>query len=220
MFIVYFMQISFTHYVFQTLTYNRDAGCRHTRWWTVSRSCTDYVQRLRRKLCAEATQRIEYVRVIEQHADFNPHVHLLLWFSVPLRVERNRYFTRDVYDLLQRSWKEGYSKPEVLRHGNAPNFAFQYVLKYFLKQLVALTPKTCDSDEDTGFTKSKDVLPEWKPFRLKGKRTTYFGMPIRLLAWSRGMQNIYADSQSKRHVQQIAAENRRRSSTPKISGYT
>lgn len=195
------MHISYTHYVFNTLTYDRESSesrCRHLAWWRVSRDVSDFIQRVRRRFPQEGSvQRIEYVRVIERHQDFYPHAHVLLRFPVVVKIERGRYFDTHFYTNLQRCWRHGHSKPEVLRYAGRPNFAFNYVLKYFLKQFASSTSETCDSTEDsTTEQQHGDPLPP-KIWDLRGKRVTYFGMPIRLLAWSRGMQNLYHDEQRR-----------------------
>lgn len=201
------MHISYTHYVFDTLTYDRESSCRHQRWWRVARDTTDFIQKVRRRfqpLCVNGT--IEYVRVIERHQDFYPHVHVLMRFPTVLTVERGRYFDRTVFRTIQQCWHHGHSKPEVLRHAGSPRFAFNYVLKYFLKQFPERTPETCDSNEDPN-TNSAEEIREPRIFDLRGKRVTYFGMPIRLLAWSRGMQNLYHDEQRRQLGLPMSSEN-------------
>ena len=138
---------------------------------------------------------IEFIRVIERHQDWNPHVHLLFHFNAAIRVDNEKYFDRKFFDLLQREWIYGFSKPEVLKYGGLPGFAFGYVLKYFLKQVRPKQPDgdTTDADSDV----LREATSEPKIWPLKGKRVTYFGQVIRLLAWSRGMQYLYQESQRK-----------------------
>lgn len=199
------MSVSYTHYVFNTLTYNRESipgrRCRHLRWWWVSRDTTAYIQTLRRKY--KPLGPIEFVRVIERHEDFNPHVHLLLYFTTALRVDNDRFFDREFFHRLQSFWRRGFSKPEVLKYGGQPGYAFSYTLKYFFKQIRdrdVVNP----SGESLGEGDIQDRQSELPPrvWRLKGKRITFFGMPIRVLAWSRGMQYIYQHEQWKKLTNQ------------------
>jgi len=81
-------------------------------------------------------------------------------------------------------WRNGFSKPEVLKK---PDAAFAYVMKYFLKQLSTETTKSNDPPID-------------KIWKLKGKRIVWFALPIRILAWSRGMQKLYQDQQRMKLV--------------------
>lgn len=186
------MPQTYTHYVFQTLTYNREdfpsRRCRHLRWWWISRDVTAYIQRIRRRF--KPLGPIEFLRVIEQHQDFEPHVHLLLHFNGALRVDNGKYFDRQFFDSLQRQWLFGFNKPEVLRK---PDAAFSYALKYFLKQIsdpdVSKNVGDGTGESLPDETCKPELLPKIWP--LRGKRRTYFGMPIRLLAWSRGMQYLY-----------------------------
>jgi len=171
------LKISFTHYVFQTLTYDRKNLCRHKAWWSCSKDTTNYIQKVRRYF--GNSNHCEFIRVIEPHKDWYPHVHLLLYFRRPLRVENGRYFDDRLFYNLQKMWGNGFSKPEVLRK---PNAAFSYVLKYFLKQLSIKTTKSNDPPID-------------KIWRLKGKRVVWFALPIRILAWSGGMQKLYLNQQ-------------------------
>lgn len=189
------VSLSYTHYVFQTLTYNREdissRRCRHLRWWWISRDVTAYIQRIRRRY--QPLGPIEFLRVIERHKDYEPHVHLLLHFQGALRVDNGKFFDRQFFDDLQRQWKFGFDKPEVLRK---PDAAFSYALKYFLKQISDQT--VSDSTGDVaGISDSEpqDVELPPKIWPLRGKRLTFFGMPIRLLAWSRGMQYLYKRQQ-------------------------
>lgn len=158
--------------------------CRHVAWWTISRQVTDYVQRLRRKF---PRHRIEYLRVIERHRDYYPHVHMLLCFDPVLRIYNKRYFSPEFYYLCQRLWKIGFSKPEKIR---VQSNALNYILKYFKKQLVA-KPRS----PFAVFSSQRNTV-----YRLKGKVVVMFGVSIRVLSWSRGMQTIYAKSQSYKLV--------------------
>jgi hypothetical protein len=108
-------------------------------------------------------------------------------------VDADKFLDRQLYDSLQREWHYGFSKPEVLKHAGHPEFAFNYALKYFLKQIND-DNSSSGSGYSPGNTSERDQLPP-KVWPLRGKRKTYFGMPIRLLAWSRGMQYIYAKEQ-------------------------
>jgi hypothetical protein len=109
-----------------------------------------------------------------------------LRFPNVLSVRNGRYFDPIFFNTLQQCWRRGYSKPEVLKHAGKPGFAFQYVLKYFLKQ------KRNKGLEESLYKSSRTKDTPWK---LRGEKRTYFAMPIRLLAWSRGMQDIYKDEQ-------------------------
>lgn len=189
------MRVSFTHYVFTTLTYNREdyssRRCRHLRWWWVSRDVTAFIQRVRRQF--KPLGPVEFLRVIERHQDFEPHVHLLLHFKESLRVDNDRFFDRKFFSRLQGCWKFGFSKPEVLRHAGQPSFAFSYALKYFFKQITDNDHRDdAVDDASTGLGTQENEPRIWP---LKGKRVSYFGMPIRLLAWSRGMQYHYQVAQ-------------------------
>ncbi len=177
------MGTSYTHYVFQTLTYNRHSSCRHQRWWSVSNDTTRYLQSVRRKFKTQIP--IEHIRVIEFHKDYNPHVHVLLHFPNALTLTNSRFFDRRFFDVLQGLWTHGFSKPESLRF---PDGAFAYVLKYFLKQIANRT-----TNDDFGLSSNSDESTSFPPkiWPLKGKRSVIFAMPIRLLAWSRGMQYLY-----------------------------
>ena len=99
-------------------------------------------------------------------------------------MENRRYFDDRLFYSLQKMWKRGFSKPEVLRK---PNAAFSYVLKYFLKQLSIKTTKSNDPQID-------------KIWRLKGKRVVWFALPIRILAWSGGIQKLYLNQQQLKLV--------------------
>lgn len=178
------MAVTYTNYVFNTLTYDRNLACRHLAWWRVARDCTDYVQRLRRHF--PVLRPIEYLRVIESHQDFYPHIHILLHFTQSLRVDNARYFDREFFRRLQSCWTFGFSKPEVLRY---PDNAFNYTLKYFLKQITNNDSSDGSGSNDGDGTGIEERQPKVWP--LKGKRFTFFGMPIRILAWSRGMQYLY-----------------------------
>jgi len=160
-------------FLFTTLTYDRTSHCRHWRWWHTSRHVTDYVQRLRRGL----RQHVEYLRVLESHKDYNPHVHILLYFPDAFWVQNKRYLTKEFFDNLQHWWPHGYSKPEVIRHD-----CWKYTLKYFRKQLVIGTRSPFSVRENT-------------VYRLKGKVVVMFAMPLRILTWSRGMQKLYKSYQ-------------------------
>ncbi len=189
------MGTSYSHYVFQTLTYSRDNSCRHTAWWNVSSDTTDYLKRLRRSF--KPALPIEHLRVIEFHKDYYPHVHILLHFHNALTISNRRFFTPEFYSKLQSLWTKGFSKPEVLKF---PDGAFSYVLKYFLKQIAnqsisGSTGQLSDSTPDT------PVLPP-RIWPLKGKRITVYGVPIRLLAWSRGMQYLYQLRQQRTLIDQ------------------
>ena len=189
------MRIAYTHYIFQTLTYDRRSLCRHKAWWTVSKDTTAYVQKIRRYFGDRNV--VEFLRVIEPHRDFYPHVHILFYLETPIQVENGRYFNDKVFYAIRDRWERGFSKPEVLRK---PNAAFAYCLKYFLKQL---------SVEKT--TKSTDP-PIDKIWKLRGKRITWFALPIRILAWSKGMQKLYQEQQ---RLILVLRRNAQRKITPK-----
>ena len=99
-------------------------------------------------------------------------------------MENGRYFDDRLFYNLQKMWRKGFSKPEVLRK---PDAAFSYVLKYFLKQLSIKTTKSDDPPID-------------KIWKLKGKRVVWFALPIRILAWSGGMQKLYQAQQQLKLV--------------------
>ncbi len=171
---------TFSRFLFTTLTYSRAGYCRHWRWWHTSRHVTDYVQRVRRG----TGQHVEYLRVLESHKDYNPHVHLLLYFPTPFRIQDKRYIPRELFDNLQRWWSHGFSKPEVIRTD-----VWNYTLKYFRKQLILVrSPFAVLSPVNT-------------VYRLKGKVVVMFGLPIRILSWSRGMQELYKQYQLTKLVQ-------------------
>jgi len=176
------LRVSFTHYVFQTLTYDRKNLCKHKAWWSCSKDTTNYIQKVRRYF--GKSNRCEFLRVIEPHKDWYPHVHILFYFKKPLQVQNGRYFDDRLFYGLQKMWGNGFSKPEVLRK---PNAAFSYVLKYFLKQLSIKTTKSDDPPID-------------KIWRLKGKIIVWFALPIRILAWSGGMQKLYLNQQQLKLV--------------------
>jgi len=152
--------------------------CRHKAWWNVAKDTTAYVQEVKRFFGRDGNP-VEFLRVIEPHGDFYPHVHILFYLEKPIQVENGRYFNDRVYYAIRDRWKNGFSKPEVIRKKDA---AFAYCLKYFLKQLSTKTTKSEDPPID-------------KIWKLKGKRITWFGLPIRILAWSRGMQKLYQEQQ-------------------------
>ncbi len=170
---------TFSRFLFTTLTYSRAGFCRHWRWWHTSRHVTDYVQRLRRG----TGQHVEYLRVLESHKDYNPHVHMLLYFPNPFRIQDKRYIARDFFDKLQHWWPHGFSKPEVIRSD-----VWNYTLKYFRKQLIY------------GVHSPFSTRSRLTVYPLKGKVVVMFAMPIRVLTWSRGMQELYKQYQQTKLV--------------------
>lgn len=179
-----------TNWLFLTLTYARDRGCRHTRWQAIHNDLNRYQQKLKRGT-EKSGQYIEYLAVIESHKDRNPHAHVLLYFTNPIRVEKKRFISNILFTFIESQWTHGHAKVEVLKHSNVPEFAFNYCFKYFLKQL----PSENTVKE---FRKTSGELPQiWK---LRGRTSTIYGQRIRLLTWSRGMQHVYLSQQIKRLV--------------------
>ena len=182
------LRYGFTNYLFITLTFSRDQGCRHTRWRSVNKLCNRYLQNIRRRL---PKLTIEHIRTIEQHNDKNPHVHILLHINPPIRTENTKYIDTSLFRLLEDTWTNGHCKVEVLKYANHPEYGFRYCLKYITKEIYN---KNTVKNE---YSETGSVSQIWK---LRGRRLRCYGATYNVLAWSRQMQYIYLQEQIKRLV--------------------
>ena len=182
------MKHGYTNYLFITLTLNRDTGCRHTRWQTINKLSNRYLQNLRRRL---PKLEINHIRTIEQHTDKNPHVHILLHITPPIRTENYKYIDTKLFRLFEDTWTHGHCQTQVLKHANTPEYAIKYCVKYISKSIYNT------NTNKTPYPQTGAISQIWK---LRGRRLTTYGTTYNVLAWSRQMQYIYLQEQIKRLV--------------------
>ena len=182
------MKHGYTNYLFITLTLNRDTGCRHTRWQTINKLSNRYLQNLRRRL---PKLEINHIRTIEQHTDKNPHVHILLHITPPIRTENYKYIDTKLFRLFEDTWTHGHCQTQVLKHANTPEYAIKYCVKYISKSIYNT------NTNKTPYPQTGAISQIWK---LRGRRLTNYGTTYNVLTWSRQMQYIYLQEQIKRLV--------------------
>ena len=183
---------SFTKHVFNTLTYKRSRTKKET-WKQCSKDFNRFIQKLRRY----HRDKIEYLRVVEQHKDQFPHIHVLLQFTrISIQVRDNRWFDREMYKRWKGLWTHGLSDfqtPKKSRLGT-----LSYLLKYMnknttsktlWKKVYANTVENSDQKEDSSTSSKMDVGAK-KTTETESKGKTVVTNPIylhgiKLLSWSR-----------------------------------
>ena len=133
--------------MFFTLTYDRSKSIPET-WNQITRTFNHYITDLRRF----HHNKIQYLRVVEEHKDGYPHIHTLIQFSdARIRVQNSRYFDRRLYAQWKDRWKHGHSDVQPPRGTRGAVLA--YVLKYVLKNVTTNTIwkkiLTSNTEEDT-----------------------------------------------------------------------
>lgn len=174
-------QIQFTRHIFGTLTYSRNHSLDE-RWSTISIHFNRFMQSFRRL----HRDNIAYLRVVEEHKDGYPHIHVLLQFpDARIRIENSRYFDKELYERWRLLWKHGhtdYQKPRSQGTGT-----LSYVLKYLIKNQTSKTiwkkclPVNADvnisKDQNTTISSANDTDASVNhPTRLHG---------VKLASWSR-----------------------------------
>ena len=71
------------------------------------------------------------LRAIEAHKDGYPHIHSVLRFPLPLRVNRSRYFEKTLYSKWKTLWTSGHSDYQPPRSKRHP---ILYIVKYASKE--------------------------------------------------------------------------------------
>lgn len=117
--------ITFTSYVFCTLTYGRSETIS-TLWKRVSTDFNRYHQAIKRL----HNSNIQYIRCVEAHEDGYPHLHVILQFSTSLTVNNARYFDSNLYSRWKKLWTCGLSDFKPLQSGTKP---VSYLEKYISK---------------------------------------------------------------------------------------
>ncbi len=125
--------IEFTRHVFATLTYSREQTSQD-RWLTISKDFNRYIQRFSRL----HNIRINYLRVVEEHKDGYPHIHILIQFpDARIRILSSKYFDQDLYAKWRLLWKHGHTDYQRPRSRNLGTLS--YILKYLIKNTTAKT---------------------------------------------------------------------------------
>ncbi len=123
----------FTRHVFATLTYTRTETIQDT-WKTISSDFNRYLQRFRRL----HNEEIQYLRVIEQHKDLYPHIHIIIQFpNATIRVRDSRWFDKRIYQTWKTLWKRGHSDYQKPRRNKIGTIS--YIMKYLVKNTTAKT---------------------------------------------------------------------------------
>lgn len=82
--------------------------------------------------------KVQYLRVIEEHKDGYPHIHVILQFEdARIRVENSKYFDRHLYQKWKHLWTYGHS--DYQRPAREGIYTLGYVMKYCLKNQTATT---------------------------------------------------------------------------------
>lgn len=143
---------SLTNHVFATLTYSHEIGLVQA-WEQLGKDFNRYIQVFRRK---SIPNEVQYIRTIEAHGNGYPHIHVILQFKDPIRVQNARYFENSLYRRWKIFWKCGLSDYQPPRNTSHPIF---YLIKYISKDtptIKTLWKKLYASAEsvDTSLTQS------------------------------------------------------------------
>ena len=117
---------SLVSYVFATYTYERNNTIPES-WERVSKDFNRYIQNVRRL----HTHKVQYLRAVEVHKDGYPHLHAVLRFRSPLRVNNSRYFDSKLYSKWKSLWRGGLSDFQPPRSKRHP---ILYIIKYASKE--------------------------------------------------------------------------------------
>ena len=119
--------------MFFTLTYRRDLPIPET-WYKITRTFNHYITDLRRF----HHDKLQYLRVVEEHQDGYPHIHCIIQFqNVGIRVQDARWFDSSLYKQWKNRWVHGHSDIQCPR--GTRTHVLAYVLKYCLKNRTAST---------------------------------------------------------------------------------
>lgn len=186
---------SFTRHVFGTLTYARDIEILQC-WQKISKDFNRFFQEFRR---LHPLAQVHYLRVIEEHKDGYPHIHVIIQFdSACISVDADRYFDRTVYQKWKSLWRHGHSDYQQPRRNGVGTLS--YVMKYLLKNRTyksiwkkvlsartvekpisdPITSSECSNTSQTIIKQDQDLMGEDfipSSTRLNG---------VKLCTWSRG----------------------------------
>ena len=118
---------SLTENVFCTLTYNNNNEFSEN-WSRCSKDFNRFIQTLRRL----HNSPIQYLRSIESHKSHpHPHIHCVIRFPHPIRVQNSKYFDRELYKKWKQLWECGHSDFQNPRSRGHP---ILYIVKYISKE--------------------------------------------------------------------------------------
>ncbi len=161
----------FTRHIFATLTYTRTKTVQET-WEQVSSDFNRYLQRFRRS----HNEKIQYLRVVEQHKDLYPHIHIIIQFpNASIRVRDSRWFDRRIYQTWKALWKRGHSDYQKPRRSKIGTIS--YIMKYLIKNTTSKTIwKKILKDSKPLAKTTQHNITEQLPVKING---------VKLCTWSR-----------------------------------
>lgn len=180
-----------TSHVFSTYTYTRDIPADQI-WGKVAIDFNRYIQRLRRlHPCS-----VHYLRTVESHQDYYPHLHAILQFGSPITVKNVRYFDNDLYAKWKSLWPCGISdyQPPL----NTRKLPILYIIKYISKSHTTKTiwkklyaDISCIASEKShSQTTMKPTVSNAEQSSLLNNPTSFFckKYKIKQCTWSRGFK--------------------------------
>lgn len=187
--------------VFATLTLPRTKSI-HDSWKIISKLSNRFIQKIQRQ---KTVDKVEYLRVLEQHNDGFPHVHfhLRLGTRYPIR-DRDKYLTDYWFKVFKKAGSgfghTDFQCPRV----NGTN-TVRYVLKYISKTTgsrrlwsLILSPSFSyvpPATNDLGYPIKIQKYASWKlisePVNQTLLYSTFKWQKIKLLTWSRGYTDTF-----------------------------
>ena len=141
--------------MFFTLTYSRDLTIPQT-WGKITRTFNHYITDLRRF----HHDKLQYLRVVEEHKDGYPHIHCIVQFQdIGIRVQDSRWFDASLYKQWKNRWVHGHSDIQCPR--GTRTHVLAYVLKYCLKNATSNTvwKKVLPKEDFSDYVISVDDSP-------------------------------------------------------------
>lgn len=126
---------------------------------------------------------VQYLRVVEEHKDTYPHIHVILQFpDARLSITNSRYFDRILYKKWKTLWISGHSDYQTMSRGGVGGL--RYILKYLVKNTTRKTLYKKIYTLHPVAIRSSTTPPETrrtkKPERLPIKKNG-----VKLATWSR-----------------------------------
>lgn len=174
--------ITFTRHVFATLTYARDIEVFQC-WTQITKDFNRFFQEFRR---FHFSTKVNYLRVIEEHRDGFPHIHVIIQFDrACISVNADRYFDREIYSKWRSLWRYGFTDYQQPRRSGTGTLS--YVMKYLSKNQTSNTiwKRVLKNSSSIGHSEQSSVLASQKKNIMRSILLPTHKNGVKLCTWSR-----------------------------------